>query len=162
MQETWDAGSIPGWRRSPGGGNSNLLQYSGLKNPMDRETWQAILHRFSKSWTRLRRLSKHPYLSIIYLSVHLRRELPPTGHAGFHRDPRGYGLGFQFSSVTQLCLTLCNPMDCSTPGSPVHHQLLELTQIHVYWVHDAIQPSHPLLSPSSPTFNLTQNQGLFN
>ena len=51
----------------------------------------------------------------------------------------------QFSSVTQLCLTLCDPMNCSTPGLPVHHQLPEFTQTHVHWVGDAIQPSHPLL-----------------
>ena len=55
----------------------------------------------------------------------------------------------QFSSVAQLCLTLCVPMDSSTPGFPVHHELLELTQTHVHWVNDAIQPSHPLSSPSS-------------
>ena len=57
--------------------------------------------------------------------------------------------GAQFSSVAQLCLTLCDPMDCSTLGFPVHHQLPEPTQTHVQWVGDAIQPSHPLLSPSS-------------
>ena len=68
---------------------------------------------------------------------------------------------YQFSSVTQLCLTLCDPMDCSTPGFPVHHQLPEFTQTHVHWVGDAIQPSHPLPSPSPPTFNLSQYQGLF-
>ena len=56
-----------------------------------------------------------------------------------------------FSSVAQLFLTLCNRMDCSTPGLPVHHQLPEFTQTHVHWVSDAIQPSHPLLSPSPPT-----------
>ena len=54
----------------------------------------------------------------------------------------------QFSSVAQSCLTLCDPMDCSTPGLLVHHQLPEFTQTHVYWVSDVIQPSHPLLSPS--------------
>ena len=59
----------------------------------------------------------------------------------------------QFSSVAQLCLTLCDPMDCSTPGLPVHHQLPEPTQTHVHRVIDAIQPSHPLSSPSPPTFN---------
>ena len=68
---------------------------------------------------------------------------------------------FQFSSVAQLCLTLCDPMDCSTPGLPVHHQLPEFTQSHVHWVGDAIQPSHPLSSPFPPTFNLSQHQGLF-
>ena len=67
----------------------------------------------------------------------------------------------QFSSVTQSCLTLCNPMDCSTPGFPVHHQLLELAQTHVHQVSDAIQPSHPLSSPSPPAFNLSKHQGLF-
>ena len=61
----------------------------------------------------------------------------------------------QFSSVTRLCPTLCDPMDCSTPGFPVHHQLLELAQTFVHWVRDAIQPSHPLLSPSPPLFNLS-------
>ena len=65
------------------------------------------------------------------------------------------------SSVAQLCMTLCDPMDCSTPGSSVHHQLPELAQIHVHQVSDAIQPSYPLLSPSLPTFNLSQHQGLF-
>ena len=67
----------------------------------------------------------------------------------------------QFSSVAQSSLTLCNPMDCSTPGFPVHHQLLESTQTYVHWVGDAIQPSHPLSSLSLPTFNLSQHQGLF-
>ena len=67
----------------------------------------------------------------------------------------------QFSSVTQSCLTLCNPMNCSTPGLPVHHQLLEFTQTHVCWVSDAIRPSHPLSSLSPPAFNLSQHQGLF-
>ena len=59
-----------------------------------------------------------------------------------------------FSSVAQLCPILCDPMDCSTPGLPVHHQLLELAQTHVHQVSDVIQPLHPLLSPSPPAFNL--------
>ena len=67
----------------------------------------------------------------------------------------------QFSSVAQSCPTLCDPVDCSTPGLPVHHQLPKLAQTHVHWVSDAIQPSHPLSSPSPPTFNLSQHQGLF-
>ena len=66
----------------------------------------------------------------------------------------------QFSSIAQSCLTLCDPMDCSTPGFPVHHQLPEFTQTHVYRVSDAIQLSHPLLSPSPPALNLSQHQGL--
>ena len=66
----------------------------------------------------------------------------------------------RFSSVIQSCPTLCDPMDCSTSGFPVHHQLSELVQSHVHCVSDAIQPSHPLSSPS-PAFNLSQHQGLF-
>ena len=61
----------------------------------------------------------------------------------------------QFSSVAQLCLSLCNPLDCSTPSLP------EFTQTHVHWVGDAIQPSHPLSSPSPPAFNLSWHQGFF-
>ena len=64
----------------------------------------------------------------------------------------------QFSSVTQSCLTFWDPMDCRRPGLPVHHQLPELAQTHVYWISDAIQPSHPLSSPSPPAFNLSQHQ----
>ena len=70
-------------------------------------------------------------------------------------------LSVQFSLVAQSCLTLCNPMDPSTPGLPVHHQLSKLAQTHVHLVGDVIQPSHHLLSLSSPTFNLSQHQGLF-
>ena len=65
------------------------------------------------------------------------------------------------SSVTQLCPTPCDPMNYSTPGLPVHHQLPEFNQTHVHWVSDAIQPSHPLSSPSPPALNLSQHQGLF-
>ena len=67
----------------------------------------------------------------------------------------------QFSSVTQLCPTLCDPMNHSTPGLPVHHQLSEFTETHVHQVDDAIQPSHPLSSPSPPAPNLSQHRGLF-
>ena len=73
---------------------------------------------------------------------------------------------YQFSwdcccSATQLCPTLCNPVDCSMPGFPVNHKLLELAQTHVHRIGDAMQPSHPLSSPSPPAFNLSQHQGLF-
>ena len=75
------------------------------------------------------------------------------------------GLGLnssQFSSVAQSCPTLCYPMDCSTPGLPVHHQLPEFTQIHVHWVSDAIQPSHPLLLPPSiiPSIRVLSNESV--
>ena len=75
--------------------------------------------------------------------------------------PKVHPSSVQFSSATQLCQILCNPMDCSMPSLPVHHQLPEFTQTHVHWVGDAIQPSHPLSSPSLPAFNLSQHQGLF-
>ena len=66
-----------------------------------------------------------------------------------------------FSSVQSLSrVQLCDPMNCSTPDFPIHHQLPEFTQTHVHWVDDAIQPSHPMSFPSPPTFNLSQHQGL--
>ena len=70
-------------------------------------------------------------------------------------------LALQFSSVAQSCATLCDPMNRSMPGLPVHHQLLEFTQTHVHRVGDAIQPSHPLSSPSPPALNPSQHQSLF-
>ena len=72
--------------------------------------------------------------------------------------PRAFG---SIPLVAQSCSTLCNPMEYSIPGLPVHHQLPEFTQTHVHWVGDAIQPSHLLSSSSFPTFNLSQHQGLF-
>ena len=88
----------------------------------------------------------------------LQRTLWRLGEA----NPMGtlWLLVLQFSPVTQSCPTLCDPMDCSTPGFPVHHQLPEFTQTSVHWVGDAIQPTHPLSSLSSPTFNHSQHQGL--
>ena len=81
----------------------------------------------------------------------------PTVHGIFQARVEPY----QFSSVTQSCPTLCDPMNRSTPGLPVHHQLPEFTQTHVHRVSDAIQPSHPLSSPSSPAPNPSQHQSLF-
>ena len=72
-----------------------------------------------------------------------------------------YFSSVQFSSVAQSCLTLCDPMNRSTPGLPIHHQLPEFTQTHVHWVVDAIQPSHPLSSPSPPAPNPSPHQSLF-
>ena len=72
-----------------------------------------------------------------------------------------HAISVQFNSVAQLCTTLCDPMNHSKPGFPVHHQLLEPTQTHVHQVGNAIQPFHPLSSPSPPALNLSQHQGLF-
>ena len=74
---------------------------------------------------------------------------------------RFWTFSHQFSSVAQLCPTLCDPMIRSTPGLPVHHKLPEFTQTHVHRVGDAIQPCHPLSSPSAPALNPSQHQGLF-
>ena len=79
----------------------------------------------------------------------------------WHSAVHGVTSSVQFSLVNQLCLTLCDPMDCSTPGFLVHHRLLQFTQTHVHWVSDAIQPSHPLSSPSPTPFHLSQHQGFF-
>ena len=75
--------------------------------------------------------------------------------------PISHTFSVQFNSVTHSCPMLCDPMEYSMPGLPVHHQLLMFTQTHVHWVSDAIQPFHSLLSPSLPAFNLSQHQGLF-
>ena len=90
---------------------------------------------------------------------HGQRSLGCTQSLEFQRVRHGWS---NFSSVQSLsCVQPCDPMDCSTPGFPVHHQLPELTHTHVHWVGDDIQPSHPLSSPSPPAFSLSYHQGLF-
>ena len=97
------------------------------------------------------------------LAVHGHHSLAVTTSSSYWSDPLpAYpGPTVQFSPVAQSYPTLYDPMDCSTPGLPVHHQLPELAQTHVHQVDNAIQPSHPLLSPSPPAFTLYQHQGLF-
>ena len=89
-----------------------------------------------------------PYLSVVIHSSDITKQSLYTSTV-------------QFSSVAQSCPTLCDPMNCSTPGLPVHHKLPEFTQTHVHRVGDAIQPSHPLASPSPPALNPSQHQSLF-
>ena len=84
-----------------------------------------------------------------------------ASHHGLYHKPYSPSSSVHFSSVTQSCPTLCNPMNCSIPGLPVHHQLPEFTQTHVHRVSDAIQPSHPLSSPSPAAPNPSQHQSLF-
>ena len=102
-------------------------------NPIDRGAWWARVHRVTKSCIWLKWLSTEEKQMYYFSS----------------------------GSVAQSCLTLCELMDFSMLGLPVHHQPLEFTQTHVHWVSDVIQPSHPLSNPSLPAFNLSQHQGLF-
>ena len=95
-------------------------------------------------------------ISAVYLSMKLIYQI-----FNFIKVCQIFSKGVQFSSVVQPCPTFCDPMNCSTPGLPVHHQLLEFTQTHIHRVGDAIQPSHPLLSPSPHAPNPSQHQGLF-
>ena len=109
-------------------------------------------------WRILIRMSHCPYLSCLF-----RFLWSVTCSQSFHvfHNLDSFEYSVQFSSLALLCLTLCDPMDCSPPNFPVHYQLLELTQTLVHWVGDAIQPSHPLSSPSSPAFNLSCHLGIF-
>ena len=110
-----------------------------------------ILYLDSKSW-----LLAHNYPNPLSRTCFMLQEyLGPAAHTLVHRAERHL-----FSSA-QSCPTLCDPMDCSTPGFLVHHQLPELPQTCARWVGDAIQPSHPLPSPSPSAFNLYQHQGIF-
>ena len=130
-----------------GGGNGNPLQCSCLENPRDRGAWWAAVYGVAQSRTRLKRLSSNEQrnkLSEIYYILNLKeKEAQVT-----------------YCSVGMSCLTLCDLMDCSTPGSSVLHCLLEFAQVLVHWVNDTIQPSHPLLTSSPFAFNLSQHQGL--
>ena len=128
------------------------LHYRGLecKSRKSRNTWSnRQIWPWSTKWSRSK----------------ANRVLPRecTGHSktSSNNTREDSTHGHQFSSVAQSCPTLCDPMNHSTPGLPVHHQLPEITKTHVHQVGDAIQPSHPLSSPSPPAFNLSQHQGLF-
>ena len=113
-------------------------------------------------------VSCHFLLQGIFLTP-IRSASPALAGRFFTSEPPGkptqdchFLFSVQFSSVAQLCPTLRNSTDCSTPGLPIHCQLPEFTQTHVHWVGgDTIQPSHTLPSPSSPAFNISHNQGLF-
>ena len=117
----------------------NLSQHQSLSN-------ESVLHlRWPKDWS---------------FSFSVSPSNQYWGLISFRMDSLDLLAG-QFSSVAQSCPTLCDPMNRSTPALPVHHHLPEFTQTHLHWVGDAIQPSHPRSSPSPPTFNHSQHQGLF-
>ena len=110
-------------------------------------------HRFQEGWWKqlLKYHQMYTWTSTKYI----------LNYHSFNIFALYYSFKFKFSSVAQSCPTLCNPLNRSTPGLPVHYRLLEFAQTHVHWVGDAIQPSHPLLSPAPPLLNLSQHQGLF-
>ena len=126
-----DLGSIPWLGLSPGGEHGNPLQYSYLDNPHDRGAWW--LQSMGSQRVRYNGATKAQHSTDI----------------------------IQIRSVPQSCPTLCDPMNCNTPGLPVHHQLPEFTQTHIHRVSDAMQPSCPRLSPSPPAPNPSQHQSLF-
>ena len=125
---------------------------------MDREAWHAAIHGVTKTRTRLT-LSDPTDCSPPGSSVHgiFQARGLEWGAIAFSE----LLISDQIRSAAQSCLTLCDPMNRSTPGLPVYHQLPEFTETHVHRVSDAIQPSHPLLSPSPPAPNPSQHQGLF-
>ena len=131
-----DSGLVPLLGRFPGGANGNPLQYFCLGDSRDRGAWWAAVHVIAES-----DMTEQPSTHALVFICRC--------------------ISVQFSSVTQLCPTLCDPMNRSTPGLPVHHQLPEFTQTHVHRVGDAIQPSHPLSCPPPPAPNPSQRQGLF-
>ena len=145
-----NVGSIPVPGRPPGGRSGNPLPYSYLLIPMGWGTWQATVHGVAKSWSQLSNwtTTKDVYILIPgtweYVNINGKKKKRP------YKWNQG---SVQFSSVAQSCPILCDLMNRSTPGLPVHHQLPEFTQTHVHWVSDAIQPSHPLSSPSPPAPN---------
>ena len=170
-----------------GEGNGNPFQCSCLENPRDGGAWWAAVYGVAQSRTRLKWLSsssikfnnlcyaeiqeeKHVFHcnqiyslwkiklfnTVFALSITFCQSLQCAFYWG-----GAFEVHQSVSSVAQLCPTLCDPMNRSTPGLPVHHQLPEFTQTHVHWVSDAIQPSHPLSSPCPPVPNPSQHQSLF-
>ena len=135
---TQEIKSTPSWARH---------RYEWLK----QKTWK--LYNFDK------------YIPLIDVLIYFPRNSTPALKSKLHGNlPMlwcQHVPSVQFSSVAQSCPTLCDPMNRSTPGLPVHHQLPKFTQTHVHGVSNAIQPSHPLSSPSPPALNLSQHQGLF-
>ena len=120
----------------------------GSSQPRDQTQVSCITGRFFTSWTT--REAQEYWSGYLSFSSDLPDPEIKPGSPAFQADLQSV------TSVTQLCPTLCNLVDCCTPGLPVHHQLLEFTQTHLHWVGDAIQPSHPLSSPSPPASNHSQ------
>ena len=166
---------------STGEGNGKPLQYSCLENPMNTMKRQKDMtqkdelpifissifimeilfgtRRQSKK-SRNKRHTNYKvkrFLSSLWMTLLSMKKIPRKVYCKRRNKTKTTG---QFSSVAQSCPTLCHPMNCSTPGLPVHHHLPESTQTHVHRVSDDIQPSHPLSSPSPPAHNPSKHQGV--
>jgi len=142
----------------PGEGNGTPLQYSCLENPMDRGVWWAAVHGVAKSRTRLSDFTFTFYFHALQkdMATHssiLAWRIPGTGEPGGLQSVGSHRVGHYWSDLAAAA--------AAAAGLPVHHQLPKLTQTHVHWVGDAIQPSHPLSSPSPLSFSLSQHQGIF-
>jgi len=159
MHKTWDVGLIPGLGRFPGEGDGNSFQHSCLENHPDRRVWRATVHRVAEGdmaevTEQAHRIKFTIYCTIQDLLAYSQGCVTTTTiwlqkmFITQERTPWAHSV--QFSSVAQSCPTLWDPMNRSMPGLPVHHQLQEFTGTHVHRVSDAIQPSHPLSSPSPP------------
>ena len=134
----------------------------GWEGPLRLEIWPQVFYTLWR-WERgiWDSISYSLVISEVTLNTHIWKEFIIIMVLELHNDRLVINeneSSVQFSSVAQSCPTLCDPMNCSTPGLPVHHQLPEFTQIHVHRVSDAIQPSHPLSSPSPPVPNPSQHQ----
>ena len=151
-----------GWqrmRRLDGIPDSMDVNLSELREMvMDRDT---MIHGVTKSQTRLSNWTKLNWTDGHFIFDKRGKNMQWRKDNLFNNGAGKLYSSFQLGSVVQLCPTLCDPMDCSTPGLPVLHHFQEFTQTHVPWVGDAIKPSHPLLSLSPPAFNLAQYQGFF-
>ena len=124
----------------------------------DREAWHAIVQGVAKIQIQL---SNWRATYEDWEGISLLINWPKYREISLHYQCWTNIITVEFNSASQSCPTLCNPMDCSMSGFPVHHQLLELAQIHAHQVHAVIQPSHPLSSPSPPAFCFSQHQDLF-
>ena len=166
--DSGDLGLIPWSWRSHAKRIGYPLQCSRLENSMDRRAWWATVHEVPESDTPEQLTLS---LDLIYLYIHTYTCAHTHTHTHTYLTLMLILMlllylvirwrSDQIRSVAQSCPALCDPVNRNTPGLPVHHQLPEFTQTHVHWVSHAIQPSHPLSSPSPPAPNPSQHQSLF-